>query len=131
MTPIPLNLATEDELSETVLLKLLSETGRYSVGQTYRQGGFGYLKRTISGWNAAAVGTPFLVLTDLDEAACPASLLRSWLPTPPHPNLIFRVAVREVESWLLADSDHLASSSESRANDSPVLPMNSPIRNRH
>jgi len=27
---------------------------------------------------------------------------KKWLPYPKHPNLLFRVAVKEVEAWLLA-----------------------------
>jgi hypothetical protein len=55
------------------------------------------------GFNLAAKGTPFLVLTDLDQAACPPELIGQWLTMSKHPNLIFRIAVREVEAWLLAD----------------------------
>lgn len=102
MTPIPINLATEDELSEVTLLRILNDLGRYVVGTPYRRGGFGYLRRTINGWNRAARGIPFVVLTDLDDGECPARLIADWLVAPRHPNLLFRVAVREVESWLLA-----------------------------
>lgn len=109
MSSIPVNIAVEDELSEFVVLKLLSVANNdYHVGTTYRRGGFGYLRRTINGWNAAAKGKPFVVLTDLDEAICPSHLITSWLLGAPSPNLIFRVAVREVEAWLLADSNNLA-----------------------
>ena len=48
-------------------------------------------------------GTPFLVLTDLNHCECPPRLIQEWLPGPKHPNLRFRVAVREVEAWLMAD----------------------------
>lgn len=107
---IPVNLAVEDELSETILRKLLRATGRgYHVGHVYRRGGYGYLRRTIPGWNAAAEWTPFVVLTDLDDSPCAAGKLSEWMPAEPHPNLIFRVAVREVEAWLLADVTNLAS----------------------
>jgi hypothetical protein len=109
MSGIPVNVAVEDELSEWVVLKLLAVTNRsYHVGATYRRGGFGYLRRTINGWNAAARGKPFVVLTDLDDAPCPADLIGRWLTSAQNPNLIFRVAVREVEAWLLADFNNLA-----------------------
>jgi len=109
MPPIPINLATEDELSEVVLFKILAVTNRYAVGTQYRRGGYGYLRRTVLGWNRAAKGVPFVVLTDLDTANCPAALINSWLTVPKHANLSFRVAVREVESWLLADSTNFSS----------------------
>lgn len=108
MTRIPVNLATEDELSEVTVLKILNGINRYAVGAAYRRGGFGYLRRTIHGWNRAAQGIPFIVVTDLDTCTCPARLISDWLVVPKHPNLLFRVAVREVESWLLADSANLA-----------------------
>lgn len=109
MALIAINLATEDELSEVVLFKILAVTNRYAVGTPYRRGGYGYLRRTIYGWNRAARGVPFVVLTDLDKADCPAALINSWLPVPKHANLLFRVAVHEVESWLLADNANFSS----------------------
>lgn len=108
MSPIPINLATEDELSEAVLFRLLSDSKRFAIGTPYRRGGNGYLKSTIAGWNRAAAGNPFLVLTDLDTHPCPSALIANWLSAPLHPNLIFRIAVREVESWLLADRANFA-----------------------
>jgi hypothetical protein len=107
---IPINIAVEDELSEVVARKLLQRTGRaYVVANCYRQRGFGYLKKKIAGFNQAAISMPFLILTDLDEAECPATLVREWLPTSKHHhNLLFRVVVREVEAWLLADRTGIA-----------------------
>lgn len=107
--PIPLNLAVEDDLSEAVLQVMLRQAPRrYAVGTCYARGGFGYLRKTINGFNNAAKGTPFLVLTDLDVAECPPTLIKEWLRQPRHPNLLLRIAVREVESWLLADRDAFA-----------------------
>jgi hypothetical protein len=108
MTLIPVNLATEDELSEMALSRVLAKVNRYAIGTPYRRGGYGYLRRTIYGWNRAAKGIPFIVLTDLDTAECPARLITDWLHVDKHPNLLFRIAVREVESWLLADPANLA-----------------------
>ena len=102
--PIPINLAVEDPLSESVLRRLLTDSGKeYAIGTAYSRGGFGYLRRTIRGFNNAARSTPFLVLTDLDEGLCAPELLESWLGAPRHPNLLFRVAIREVEAWLVGD----------------------------
>lgn len=110
MSPIPVNLATEDRLSEAVLRRVLEHVGRgYSVGTAYGRTGFGYLRKTITGWNSAARGVPFVVLVDLDRLPCPRYLIESWLGTTQHPNLLVRIAVREVESWLLADAANLSS----------------------
>lgn len=108
-TAIPINLAVEDVLSEAVLLKILQQSGQsYAVGVCYNRGGFGYLKNMVGPFNHAAKGMPYLVLTDLDQAECPPSLITSWLPDPIHPNLLFRVAVKEVEAWLLAHQTAMA-----------------------
>lgn len=104
MTPIPINLVVEDELSEAVARKLL-RTGvqSYAVRVVYSRGGYGYIKKNIRGFNNAAKGTPWLILTDLDAGECPASMIDRWFgPASLEPNLLFRVAVREVEAWLLA-----------------------------
>ena len=109
MPEIPVNLATEDELSEVVLRALLEHTRRgFFVGTAYGRRGNGYLRKTISGWNGAARSLPFVVLTDLDLVECPMTLIEDWLAEPLHPNLLLRVAVREVEAWLLADRVNLA-----------------------
>lgn len=106
---IPINLVVEDSLSEAVLREVLrGSRSTYSIGNCYGQSGFGYLKKTIHGFNNAAKGTPFLVLTDLDRSECPLALIEGWLSEPKHPNLLFRVAVREVESWVLGHRDAFA-----------------------
>ena len=49
---------------------------------------------------------PVLVITDLDRVACAATLIRGWTANDTLPvTLLLRVAVREVEAWLLADHD--------------------------
>jgi hypothetical protein len=110
MSPIPVHLVIEDDLSEFVVRRLLINTNReYSVGTAFGRTGFGYLRSSVSKWNAAAAaGTPIILLTDLDQNLCAPSLINDWLGGVPHPNLIFRVAVREVEAWILADRDSLS-----------------------
>ena len=109
MEQCAISLAVEDQLSEAVLKKILSTAeDRFLVSKCYSRGGFGYLKKNIAGFNNAAKGIPFLVITDLDTSTCPPALIREWLPYPKHPNLLFRIAVREVEAWLLADCNGFA-----------------------
>ncbi|MGH1393723.1 MAG: hypothetical protein ACRAVC_06780 [Trichormus sp.] len=109
MTDIPINLAVEDDLSEAVLKAILRQSQRsFSVGTCLKRGGYGYLKKILPGINHAAKGSPYLVLTDLDKNDCPLALITEWLSYPKHPNLIFRVAVIEVEGWLLAHREAFA-----------------------
>ena len=96
-------LATEDELSEAVGRRLLSEAG-LEVSLLFRQGGAGYLRKRLSNFVHLANTQPILLLTDLDTTVCPSKTISSWFGRKQHPeNLLFRVAVREVEAWLLAD----------------------------
>src|SRR5262249_40140468 len=59
--------------------------------------------------NRAARRTCWLVLVDLDQdATCAPEALRTWMPSPA-PGMCLRIAVRAVESWILADHERLAS----------------------
>ena len=109
MTDIPINLVFEDALSEAVLKQMLKQSQRpFSVGQCLNQRGYGKIKKIIYGLNYAAKGMPYLVLTDLDNAECPLVIISEWLTQPKHPNLLFRIAVKEVEAWLLAHREGFA-----------------------
>ena len=109
MKPIPLNIGVEDLLSEIITRRLIRDSGRnYSIGTVFSRGGFGYLKKTAHGWNSASKSIPFFLLTDLDTSACPSQLIVEWVPGTIHHNFFFRVAVREVEAWLIADYENLS-----------------------
>jgi hypothetical protein len=72
---IPINIVVEDNLSEAMLKTILNQSGKNFVvvrrypdlRRTHSSSGFGYIKTKIEGFNKAARGTPFLVLTDLDN----------------------------------------------------------------
>lgn len=110
MAPIPIYLAVEDDLSETVLRRLLRERPtQYAIGAVFKKGGFGYLKRMVRAFNNLAKECPVLLLTDLDLRPCAPELVSEWLKQPRHPDFLLRVAVREVEAWLLASHQELGS----------------------
>lgn len=103
MTPIA--IATEDELSEAVAMRLIAELQEpHYVTHKLRKGGFGYLRSKMDSWCQMAQHQVMLVLTDLDQAKCAGELREQWLfNRSEHARLLLRVAVREVESWVLAD----------------------------
>ncbi len=113
---IQVNLATEDVLSEQMLRVLLQQCGRkYDVGAVFRKNGSGYLKSKLSGFNNAAKGVPYVILTDLDHQNCVTQLISNWCGFTVkdyikwrNPNLLFMIAVKEVEAWLLADRQSFA-----------------------
>jgi hypothetical protein len=99
------HLATEDALSEAVGRRLILdlESG-IEVGLQLRRGGNGHLRSNLDKFIALARRDPVLLITDLDRQGCAASLRRAWIGARRLPDtLIFRVAVREIEAWLLAD----------------------------
>jgi len=104
---IPITIATEDELSEAIARKLISFYTDFQVEQTLRKGGFGYLKANLKNFFELANHTPVFLITDLDQINCAPTLLQAWKATvniAQPKNMLFRVAVRETEAWLLADS---------------------------
>jgi hypothetical protein len=104
-------IATEDRLSECVAMELVSQyAAHWSIAQRLGRKGAGYLKRRLGSLNAIADKIqPVLLLTDLDTGRCAPGLIRAWRGSLElSGRLLFRVAVREVEAWLLADRDSLA-----------------------
>ncbi|MFC1822656.1 hypothetical protein ACFL9T_08110 [Thermodesulfobacteriota bacterium] len=108
MTDISITLAVEDSLSEVVARKILYQSEKkYCVTNCLGGKGFGYLKTRINAFNKAARIFPFFVLTDQD-IGCPPEKIKSWLNHKQHSNLIFRIAVMEIESWVMADRKAIA-----------------------
>lgn len=98
-------LATEDELSEQIGIRLVEEVG-LEIGHKVRRDGFGYLKSRIQNFCQMSGHQPVVLITDLDRAPCPGALIANWLRKRPLPaNLLLRVAVREIEAWLLSDHE--------------------------
>lgn len=121
---IPANAVVEDLLSEIVLRRLAEP--RFAIGTVYGRRGVGYIASQIRAFNNAARGAPWIVLADLDNNACAPGLIRNWLPNGPNPNLILRIAVREVEAWLLADAATFAQMLGIAAHLVPTQPENLP-----
>jgi hypothetical protein len=76
----------------------------------------------IARYRNASHVIPHLVLTDLDSYECPAGLMADWGAATHFPRLIFRVAVREVESWVIADRQGVASWMQVSLNRLPLYP---------
>ena len=116
-------LVVEDEPSEAVLRRLVAATGnRLGVSTVFRANGFGNIKNRIQSFRNASRVTPHIVMTDLDTYACPPKLLEDWgvgvLPS----RMLMRIAVREVESWLLADRAGIANLIKVPVAKIPALP---------
>ena len=96
-------LAIEDRLSDAVATKILEKFGIEIVKRIGFQGKSD-LERKARELNRAANGITVFMLTDLDSPRdCPPRLVRSWIRGTLNPKFFFRVAVMEVESWVMAD----------------------------
>jgi hypothetical protein len=94
-------------VDEAVARKLIACAGG-QVGTVYGKNGKDDLQKRINAFNNAARHLPWVILVDLNSDADCAPLLRQrWLPNPA-PRMCFRVAVRQVEAWLMADAETLA-----------------------
>jgi hypothetical protein len=105
--PVTISAAVEGIVDEAVVRRLIACAGGLP-GPVYGKNGKPALLQKIKGYNNAAIREPWVVLVDLNsDADCVPPLRQDWLPTPA-PRLCFRVAVRQVEAWLMADAETLA-----------------------
>lgn len=92
---------------EAVIRRLVSDAGG-QVGAVYGKRGKQWLLSNAPRYNEAARFGPWLVLVDLNgDESCGPPAVEAWMPSP-GPLMCFRVAVRAVEAWLLADRARLA-----------------------
>lgn len=102
MPPVWVTVAVEGDTDVPVVTKILRLL-RHEVGPVHGRAGKGKLDLQLPGYNNAARSAPWLVLRDLDsDAPCAGALVQAKLPSPA-PHMRFRIAVRSMEAWLLAD----------------------------
>ena len=108
-----ITLAVEDTLTEAVATRLVND---YLPGVAVRgvigHQGIGYIRRRMRDLNQIALyENPVLVVADLDGpddcAANRVARLSGGL-TSVAPNLLIRIAVLEIESWVMADREMIA-----------------------
>ncbi len=102
-----ISAAVEGPTDAAAASRLIRTVGA-EPGQIYFRDGKPGLLRRSAAYNNAARFTPWLVLVDLDrdESCAPPARLK-WLPAPAA-RMCFRVVVRAIEAWFLADRKNLA-----------------------
>jgi hypothetical protein len=94
-------------LDEVVLQRLLGSVGG-TLANVYPAGSKNRLLANLVGYSNAARFSPWVVLVDLDrDCDCAPPCRDRWLPTR-SAHLCFRIAVRAVEAWLMADRERIA-----------------------
>ncbi len=101
-------LAAEDEPGLAIGRKLVANAAPLKIYREENARGFGNLKNKISSYQQMGVHMPVLMITDLDNNPCPSELIDDWLGTIPSKGFLFRICVREVEAWLLAHREAMA-----------------------
>lgn len=104
MDPIYVYIVIEDDLSESVVQKIISRSSKpFDIAVVYGRQGNSWIETRISRFNYYAKGVPVIILTDLDHEDCPPKLKNDWLGQNTEHKLLFAVAVEEVEAWIMAD----------------------------
>lgn len=99
-------LAIEGPTDEIALQRVLGYLDiPHSI--TYGRRGKDYILERLAGYNNASRRSPWLVVVDLDQEGCPVAYARRCLPVPAA-GMCFRIAVHEVEAWLLGDRQRVA-----------------------
>lgn len=123
MSQQSLLIAAEDELSCAVMQRLIEASGRpFLVSRILNTRGNDQLMKNMAKFKAASRVVPHIVLTDLDHHPCPPALIEQWQANVLPPRMLFRVAVHEVEAWLLADREGLAKFLDIAVNKIPHEP---------
>lgn len=101
--PVEVRCAVEGNLDEAIARRLITDCGG-QLGKPRGKHGRRYVLEHIGDYNKGArYGGIWFVLVDLDlKPDCAPKLVAEALPDPAD-GMCFRVAVREVEAWLLAD----------------------------
>lgn len=116
-------LVVEDVLSLALMEKILEHTGRgYSVLRPLVERGAGNIRKSINKYINASRAMPHVVLTDLDQIRCAPLLRQQWGVAELPKTMLFRVAVRESEAWVLADRTGFADFASLPVNKVPAVP---------
>jgi hypothetical protein len=114
-------LAVEDPLSEAIARKIVSSCG-VQVSVVLGRKGNGYLRNKARELNRAASEQSILLLTDLDSARrCPVTMRDTWVGAEVNPRFLFRVAVMEVEAWVLAHREAFGAFASVAAGRIPII----------
>jgi hypothetical protein len=99
----------EDELQGAAIKRIANsihpQIQFYPVFSNRSKGpaGIGYIRSKWKGFYEASKGSPYLIMIDLDSNECAPSLRKEMGVPSNTMNFIFHIAVREIETWILAD----------------------------
>ena len=101
----PVPCLVEGTLDETVVRKMLVVSSLEAA--SIYLASLPAFRTKLKAFNQAARHKSWFALCDLDDGDCAPGRARDFLPDPAR-GMCFRVAVRAVETWLLADRASIA-----------------------
>lgn len=102
-------VVVEGALEVFIATKLLTSLDALDDGvRPVDKGGRNSFWARAADYNRAARHFPVFGLVDLEQSRCASGLIAEQLSVDLHPDFALRIAVRMVESWLLADAASLA-----------------------
>ncbi len=105
---VQFQVVVEGISDEAVARRLLQEVGVRTEPIIHIKGGKQKIKSKIRAYNHAASFEPWFILIDLDNIqSCAPVTVQEWLPSP-NKLMCFRIAVPQMEAWLLADREGIA-----------------------
>ena len=102
------NALVEGPLDEAVASRLL-RAAKHELQYCWGKRGVAFVRASVTKYASSVHSAPLLVLVDHMDTGlgCPPEVVTSWIRKRTT-GLIFRVVVREIESWLMADRRNLA-----------------------
>lgn len=103
-----MDLLVEGYVDAEVASRVLAHCN-HEIGTTYGKKGWNYVVQKIDAFDKSLGAFGLLTLIDYMDtgAVCPGAAVQKWLPHPAAAH-VFRLVVREIESWILADRQGIA-----------------------
>lgn len=94
---------------DALMAARILEYCEHEPGTAYGKKGWNYIAQKIAAFDKSVGLTGLLTLVDFMDtgARCPSDVVRDWLPNRAQTH-VFRLVVREIESWILADRNGIA-----------------------
>lgn len=94
--------------TDAAVVRAMLRASKIAVVAEHGGRGKDQLDLRLRAYNRAAAHGPWLVVRDLDhDAGCAPTLVKALLPEP-NRLMALRIAVRKIESWLLADHEGIS-----------------------
>lgn len=102
------NLLVEGQVDEAVAWRLIDACG-HQRGTTFGKRGWTYIRQKAHLFDRSCATTGLLTLVDFMDTKqpCAPAIVHDWLAHR-HRLHVFRVVIREIESWVMADREGMA-----------------------